>query len=317
MSALKNFVSYSKRISEEREVWQIAFRKKNKTPLYKGNSDGFILVPNNTRYWRADPFVFKYKNKNYLFAEMLDRKKHKGVIGVAKLKGNKCSGFKVCLSLPYHLSYPCVFENADGIFMIPECCESGEIAIYKSVKFPLNWEKYKTLQKCAAVDTTPIFDDTNHPVSYLTSMFEPKNGGNDNLCGFKDDQSIEPIFSQNASCRCAGHLIKDRGLLRPIQDDDGTYGNSMYFSTVLNSDIKSFEEQKFLQVLPPGSLCNDNQVAVSVTNNKKDLNYIGVHTYNSNEDYEVVDLLVEKQNNLLVFWRNRKKLIMKYVRKMK
>lgn len=317
MSALKNFVSYSKRISEEREVWQIAFRKKNKTPLYKGNSDGFILVPNNTRYWRADPFVFKYKNANYLFAEMLDRKKHKGVIGVAKLKGNKCSRFKICLTLPYHLSYPCVFENDDGIFMIPECCESGEITIYKSVKFPLKWEKYKTLQKCAAVDTTPVFDDTNYPICYLTSLFELKNGGNDNLCGFNNDQSITPIFSQNTSCRCAGHLIKDGVLLRPIQDDTGTYGNSMYFSIVQNSDMSSFKEQKFLQVLPPDSLCNDNQVAVSVINNIKNLKYIGIHTYNTNEDYEVVDLLVEKQTNLLVFWRNKKKLIMKYIRKMK
>jgi hypothetical protein len=166
MGVIKNFLDYSKRISLEHNTWQIAIRPKSETPLYKGNGKGFLIVPNSNRYWRADPFVFKHNGKNYIFAEMFDRKTNKGVIGVAKIKGNKCSRFKVCLDLNCHLSYPCVYENENGIFMLPECSASGEAAVYKCTKFPLKWTKEETIIDCPVVDTTPFLMRKTNPLHF-------------------------------------------------------------------------------------------------------------------------------------------------------
>lgn len=317
MDAFNNFFHYIKSLSFEREVWQVAFRAKSDIPLYKGNGNGFILIPNNARFWRADPFVIKRGKRNYLFAEMYDRKTHKGVIGVARLNGNKCGKFRVCLDLPYHLSYPCIYENSEGVFMIPECCASNELSVYKCISFPHKWEKYKTIQKQGLVDTTPIFDKNQYPVAYITSLFELINGGNDNLYGFKSGNELNTIYKNNFSCRCAGHLIKDEKLIRPIQDDQGIYGNSLYFSEVINDDVSNFKEKVFLQVLPPDSKCKTNQISVSLHKNKQNLKYIGIHTYNLNEDYEVIDLLVERQTNRIVLFSNRHKLLNKYIKKIK
>lgn len=317
LGTINNFISYAKKISQEHEVWQIAFRKKGGVPLYKGNGNNFILVKNSNRYWRADPFVFKYNDKNYLFAELYDRKKQKGVLGVAKLTGNKCSRFKVFLDLQYHLSYPCIYENSEGVFMIPECCESGKISIYKCIDFPHKWEIYKTIKNIAAVDTTPIFDKNGFPMAYLSSEFDTDSGGNNNLLGINKKLDVTNIYSDNTTCRCAGHLINDNVLLRPVQDDTSTYGNCMYFYIIDNSDIVDFKEHQYIRVLPPCRTENNADITISLVENPKNLEFIGVHTYNSNSDYEVIDLLVKKQANGVVFWRNKGKLINKYIKKLK
>ena len=140
---MNGFFTYIKHMSKEQKICQLAIRRKQGTPLYEGNAKGFYLVPNGRRYWRADPFVFSHNKSHYIFAEMFDWKNGKGVIGVAKLKGDRCGKFKVCLDLKHHLSYPCVFENHNGIFMIPECCSFGEINIYRCVNFPLNGKSIK------------------------------------------------------------------------------------------------------------------------------------------------------------------------------
>ena len=77
--------------------WVIAIRKNGGEKLYDGNCEQFHLVKNNTRYWRADPFLFKHNGNNYLFAEMYDRKKKKGVIGAARINNGRVGRFKVVL----------------------------------------------------------------------------------------------------------------------------------------------------------------------------------------------------------------------------
>ena len=109
MNKLKNLIEYADDLSKEYESWHLAFRSIEKRTLFEGNSDGFIVIPNTIRYWKADPFLFSYKGKEYVFCEMYDRISHKGVIGVAKIRKNRCSKFRVCLDLPHHLSFPYIF----------------------------------------------------------------------------------------------------------------------------------------------------------------------------------------------------------------
>lgn len=138
-----------------RSEWQVAIRLRGDQALYEGNVQGFQCVTNTVRYWYADPFLFCFNGQDYLFVEMFDRWKKKGVIGVCKVSNGKCGRFRLCLELPWHLSYPCVFEDEVGIHMIPECYQSGEVWMYRCVKFPYRWERERCLTKGLAVDTTP------------------------------------------------------------------------------------------------------------------------------------------------------------------
>lgn len=315
MGYIAKITSYIKKISLEFETWQIAIRIRDERCLYEGNRDGFITVPNSSRYWRADPFVYKYKGINYLFAEMFDRKTQKGVIGVAKLKNGKCGKFRVCLKLPYHLSYPCIFEQEGAIYMLPECNESQEISLYKTKKFPLKWEKERTLYEKAAVDTTPIFDDKGLVKAYFTSLYEPIMGGNDNLYILEKGKKEQVLFENNTNSRMAGNLIKEEKLIRPTQDDTLGYGDSLIFNEIDNLNPKEYKEHKMLRVLPPQTECKENEVSISLIENKKNAKYTGIHTYNQNEDYEVIDLKIESCANFYVFWRNRKKIYQKLIRR--
>ena len=316
IGVIHNFISYAKKISVEREIWQVAIRPKSDIPLYKGNAEGFYLVPNSSRYWRADPFIIKHNGINYLFVEMFDRKTMKGVIGVSKVRNGKCKRFKVCLDTEFHLSYPCVYEEDNEIYMIPESFGSGEITVYKSVRFPYEWKKVKTLNNIAAVDTTPVFAK-NGSKTFFTSLYEVNFGGNDNLYGFEEGKSAKPLFTGITSVRSAGHIIYGKDNIRPVQDDTGHYGNSLIFSVVDNFDLDNYKEHPILRVLPPKAHCNKEEVSVSLVNDKGKVKYIGVHTYNSNEDYEVIDLKISKQYNLRLLWQNRKKIINRYIKRAK
>lgn len=288
--------------------WALAFRKRNGSTLYEGNSKSFIVIPNSIRYWRADPFIIKHKGKNYLFAEMYDRYKQKGVIGVAEVTEKKVKHFKVCLDLPFHLSYPCLIEKDNEIYMIPECCQSGSVSIYRCLRFPIKWEKCDEIINIPAVDTTP-FNTNDNKVAYFTSKYEPINGGNDNLYIIDSDRLI-PISENNFQVRCAGHIINDgRRIIRPCQDDSNeSYGGSLFFRQIDNLNPTDYKEHNILRVLPPNSVCADNEVSVELDSSCDKVKYIGVHTYNSNEDYEVIDLLISKESSIVVLYNNRKKL---------
>ena len=104
----------------------------SETTIWDEKESVFILLRQACRYWYADPFVFKYNDTNYLFCEMYDRFKRKGVIGVAKFNDYKNVKFKTCLETNFHLSYPCIYEYNGNIYMIPE---SYQIVVLLSAIF--------------------------------------------------------------------------------------------------------------------------------------------------------------------------------------
>ena len=304
-------INYIRKISTEHETWALAIRKKADKPLYLGNASDFHLLNRSGRYWRADPFLVKYKNKNYVFCEMYDRKLGRGVIGVAKVAGNKVGHFRVCLKLPYHLSYPYVFEENGIVYMIPECCESGKVSMYKCVHFPDKWEYYKEISDSPCVDTTPVYDDK---ISYFAAIFDEINGGNDNLCLIDNVGKVRKVKVNDPFVRPAGALIRNEKLIRPSQDCSITYGCGLFFNYVTDLSVENYSEIPYLRICPPGYECNDNEVNVKVSGLSDRDCIIGIHTYNSNDDYEIIDVLLQEQKSFTVFWKNREKLF-QYLKK--
>ena len=72
------------------EEFVIAFRKKNDKDdfsfINKTNLNSFVFCNNTFLYWFADPFIFKYKNDNYIFAERFNKLTGKGHIVCKTLK---------------------------------------------------------------------------------------------------------------------------------------------------------------------------------------------------------------------------------------
>ncbi len=309
MSWIVNLIRYSKHLSKETEAWALAFRIKDEKALYEGNAEGFSIIPNTARYWKADPFLISRNDKTWVFCEMYDRLRHKGVIGVAELKKNGCSRFKVCLELPQHLSFPYVYQDHDTIYMIPECCESGEVSVYRCVKFPTHWTKEYTIASIPGMDTIPV-PDAGAPGFFLSSV-----DSNDRLVKFRQgDESYQVVYEHLPAVRCAGRIFRtSKGYVRPSQNDKGSYGNSLHFNLIDDLSFEDYCERTFLRVLPPESECGENEISLKVKS-PGNIRFSGIHTYDHNEKYEIVDLVYNGVENPVVLWNRRKKLF-EHIRK--
>lgn len=270
--------------------YAIAFRQRNGKALYENESsgDGFILIKNTFRYWLADPFLIKHNGVNYLFAELYDKKYSKGVIGYAKLKGNRCGRFHICLKEKYHLSYPCAFQRDNSVYMIPETKDNNEVALYKALDFPKKWEKIKVICEQACVDTTPFcYQNENY---YFTTIAN-EHSSDDNLFLINEKNGeCKQLLKDNLCLRSAGNVIFEKdNMIRPSQDDT-VYGDAVIFNRVNVFCVNSYEERPYKRVLPPNGNTNVENICVSLLNNTKKIQFNGLHTYNINDDYEVIDL---------------------------
>lgn len=268
--------------------YAIAFRKRSVHTLYEDNpsKENFILIKNSIRYWRADPFLFKHNGTNYLFAELYDKRKSKGVLAYAKLHGMHCSRFHVCLEEDFHLSYPCVFQRDNQVFMIPETKENGNVTLYRAISFPEKWEKYTDVCRLPCVDTTPFV--LNDEYYYFTTIASDKST-DDNLHLIREkDGLIRKLLSDNLCSRSAGSVIFSGDIMiRPSQDDT-TYGDAVVFNKVKSFD-DNYSETVFRRIVPPGKRKDDIEFSVTVKGYDNNV-FDGLHTYNVNDDYEVIDL---------------------------
>lgn len=270
--------------------YAIAFRPRASIPLYDANSTGteFILIPSTHKYWMADPFLFKYKGVNYLFAELYDKKKSKGVLGYARLKGNRCGRFHVCLKEEYHLSYPCVFMKEDKIYLLPETKEAGKVFLYIATDFPRKWQKHRVVCNKPCVDTTPFVHGGE---DYFFTTIANEHSSDDNLYLVSgNDGLIRELLSGNLCLRSAGNVICRNGrIIRPSQDDT-VYGDAVIFNQIVCFDKEHYQEVPYRRILSTEEMDSPSQVSIKLSNNRKGVKFDGVHTYNVNEDYEVIDL---------------------------
>ena len=52
------------------ESWNVAWRKQGVGSILKDKKTEFTVIKNSFRYWAADPFLFEYEGKKYIFAEL-------------------------------------------------------------------------------------------------------------------------------------------------------------------------------------------------------------------------------------------------------
>ncbi|WHY90977.1 hypothetical protein QNK12_25600 [Neobacillus cucumis] len=258
------------------EQWFLAYKKRDCK-----KKDYTIIKPPIDRFY-ADPFIFKKDNRTFVFFEEFIYSKGKGDISVLEIdpETNISSAPVTVLEKSYHLSYPFVFEWEDEIYMIPETSGNRTIELYKATKFPNDWELVKVLvDDINAVDATIIHYNNkfwmfaNVFINGSSSLDELYIFYSDNLFGDWKPHQMNPVISNASTARPAGNIFfQDGKLIRPSQDCSFSYGYSVKFNEILELTENTYCEKHIFELDPNW-----------LKHNK------GTHTYNCNDDYEVID----------------------------
>jgi hypothetical protein len=260
--------------------WRLAVHRGQRTRLTEGNSGEigkFRWVPSPRGHFCADPFLFCHSGRQWLFFEDFDYGAHHGSIAAAEVlaEGALSPAMRV-LDRPYHLSYPCVFEVGGEVYMIPESREHGTVEMYRSTKFPDEWELAREFLEVSAVDTTVW---TEGGVYWFFVTLRERRGGGLQLWLFSSRGILEdwqphpanPISTDIRSSRGGGAIFREGELLmRPSQDCSGNYGRSFTLNEILVLNEREYRERPHETVEAPHGM-------------------MGTHTYGRLEDVEVID----------------------------
>ena len=269
------------------EEWTVAIREKEENIF----SSAWINQPYHTQkntinYWYADPFVVEQNGKAFLFVEQYNRLHGYADIAVGEIVNNKVKKFKIAYHNKRHLSFPYVFLYENEFYMIPESYSSNRLILLKAKKFPCEWQEVTSIVDKHFLDNVIL---NSKGQNYLLSSVYNKTGGSDNLfltkidTGFKLGESIQVYNKRLDIARNGGRIIqKDNQIIRVAQNCEEKYGASLSFRQILKIGDHTLDEKCIFTYTP-------NQV---VLNKSK---AVGVHTYNSSENYEVIDVLIRKK----------------------
>ncbi|HEV1994564.1 MAG TPA: hypothetical protein VGR03_09555 [Candidatus Acidoferrum sp.] len=271
----------------ERPQWFIASRARTGSRTALTDRSGFraVVAPHGRFY--ADPFLIKRNGTNYLFFEDFEVAKDRAVISCMEVGKDGTLGVpRTALETDYHLSYPFVFEHRGEVYLIPETRTRKRIELYRAAEFPLKWVLVKMLaENVQAVDSTlhqsagKLWLFANIAVPGASTFDELHLFLADSLQGEWTPHPKNPIVSDVRRARPAGALFFENGkLIRPSQDCTVRYGRAMTLNEVQVLSATDYREAPVGRIEPdwhPGIVCT--------------------HTYNRNEEFEVLDAMEIKR----------------------
>ena len=266
------------------ETWCVAYRKieNDKECLLYNKEKPFTVLPNTKSLWCADPFLFEKDGALYIFFEVLDYIKRKGLIGYRQLTDSGFGEITVIYEGDNHLSFPFIYEEDDNVYIIPESAHDNCLFRLKCTDFPDKWEYDKTLIEEKLVDTVLYNEDGTN--IYITERVVTE-GVFDRLDIFVDNEGVikefasNPVKTEAANARGAGCLFRcDGDLIRPSQDCSSSYGGKLNFNKIITLSESEFQEECIATV------------SAEEIKTDSDRTFCGIHTYNRLGNYEVIDL---------------------------
>lgn len=235
---------------------------------------------------------YKPYGKTYIFAELYDYLRRKGCIGYCELlPDGSQSKWKAVLKEKYHMSYPQPIEHNGDVYLIPESSFGKVLCAYKAVSFPDKWEKaYVLASGIGLTDTTFVSDSdkvyafacsTEDPTDEILRMFELSDNGQ------LEETAMSPVVDDVSCARPAGKFFNlDGKLYRPSQDCTDSYGNKLNILEV-DTDFRTYYKETNVR-----KISVDDLTILNVDAPER------IHTYNSNGEYEVVDVFAKNKNIL-------------------
>ncbi len=267
------------------ESWNIAFRKKGEKKFLEDVTTPFALINNSFRFWAADPFVFEDGNDVYIFAELYDYIKRRGIIGYYRINDPE-SKWTPVISEDYHLSFPYIFKYNDQIYILPETSQNSSVHLYRAVKFPDKWEKNEVLLSGVKyADTTP-FSSYGRRMAFSYDLSVPCL----RVIDFTDGRNVVADSSSPELKRPAGKIDLLEHI-RVAQNCKEDYGKGLIFYSFSLGEDLSYEEREYRRIFPEDLMLS------------RKIYLDGIHTYNSSEHYEVIDIKTRRFNVLNLLFR--------------
>ena len=178
----------------------------------------------------ADPFMMRGEKDWYMFFEAEGLHSRKGEIALASSPDGLLWTYRqIVLKEDFHLSYPFVFQWENAFYMLPETQQAGSIRLYRSTRFPFEWQHEANLIEGAHADPTLLRHNNKW---WLFASEEPDHF--DSLCLYLAEQLTGPWKKHPQAplrsgdihrSRPAGRIVRwnDR-LIRFAQDGHPHYG---------------------------------------------------------------------------------------------
>lgn len=205
--------------------------------LEAGSIDGFAIhwLPDAHGSFRfvADPFAIEHEGQFHCFVEALDYRDRHGRIEVSVHDRDlNLVERATCLAEPWHLSYPFVFRDGGGYYMLPEAHRSGALTLYRATEFPFRWKPHVVIDLPSnPVDATPIRYANRWWLFYAEAGSvedELHLAYADRLEGPWQAHRSNPVRRGNDGSRPGGTpMIIDGKLVLPVQDCSTTYGGAI------------------------------------------------------------------------------------------
>lgn len=243
----------------------------------------FKIVEAPIGQWIADPFLYEFEGRHYLYVEQYIKEEKHACLGCYEIVDGVPSNYHVIIKNPYHMSYPCIFFYKGHHYIIPESSANNTVDLYEATDFPYGW-----MRKCTLLDGEKMVDSTvffNGDLPMLLSYKSSIDGWY--IIVFRLDiengrleKITETKYNSNTG-RPAGLLYKKGDVLyRPSQDCSSKYGNSLIINQVDSLSDVAFKEHPVYNIY-------SNQVDIPINAQR-------IHTVNRDSKYEVVDLFQEK-----------------------
>lgn len=199
----------------------------------------------------ADPFVLRKDGRWFMFFEVVNWRTWKGEIGLAtSADGLDWRYERIVLAEDFHLSYPCVFEADDGVYMIPESSQAESVRLYKARRFPDEWEHVADL-----LHGRPFADPSILYHAGRWWMFAETSGGSDDtlrlyhadaLAGPWHEHPRSPVIAGDpAHARPAGRVMAIEGrLFRYAQNCRPAYGTDVRVHEITRLSLHDYVEQR-------------------------------------------------------------------------
>jgi hypothetical protein len=162
----------------------------------------------------------------------------------------------VDLDLPFHMSYPCIFEEGGETYCVPEVYQSKSASLYR--RHAGRWELVRVL-----IDGAPIVDPTlfKHAGRYwlLCTLQNDGAWGNQKLYAYHAPaldaewtaHPHNPVKCDIGSTRPAGNVFElDGELYRPSQDCSATYGGAVVINHIAKLTPTEYEERSVARIEP-------------------------------------------------------------------
>lgn len=208
-----------------------------------------VIAITDTRVICADPFLFVKDDHLFLFYEDLKRYGGKGVIRMIRTKNmHDWTKPVTVLSEDFHLSFPYVFEDGDGIYMIPETYQDLSVRLYKGNEDLTEWIYVKTLLKGEKyVDSFVFIHEGTYflfaPIelsdfNYLQNLYY-----SDSILGEWKLHPSSPIAQGKETGRNGGAVFCYAGkIYRPAQNCAIRYGGNIGICSIETLLVNNYKE---------------------------------------------------------------------------